>query len=252
MTIKADWVKILKRADSAAFSQRCPSRPYVAFIDGQIKLMCGAHVTTWLQFFTLQFVNTIEQAFAAGAEVVVLGFDDYTHVPSAKNMTQQKRAKTAPVVVFGEHDELPPEIPEDWMDCIKNRAFKAKVITFVLRNVRRHYAEETARSVVIDWQAPPEVVGRPLVLPALFTDAAGAPAAGLKRGECDIKAFAWLALGPTLLISTDGDYVPLALAQVPARGARHPRQPPGVERSDHAGLEALDQHGELGFPLRRP
>lgn len=39
MTIKADWIKILKRANDDAFTNRIPSRPYVAFIDGQIKLM---------------------------------------------------------------------------------------------------------------------------------------------------------------------------------------------------------------------
>jgi len=180
MTIKADWIKILKRANGDAFTTRIPSRPYVAFIDGQIKLMCGAHIRTWLQFFTAQFVSTIDQGFAAGAQVVVLGFDDYAFVPSAKNMTQQKRAKTAPAVEFGEHEELPQEVPENWMDCIKNRTFKAKVITFVLCNVRRHYAGETARTVIIDWRGPPEVIGKAIALPAMFAGEAAATAAAAK------------------------------------------------------------------------
>jgi hypothetical protein len=34
-----------------------------------------------------------------------------------------------------------------------------------------------------------------------------------KRGECDIKAFGWTVWGPTVLQSTDGDFVPLALLQ---------------------------------------
>lgn len=331
MTIKADWIKILKRANTDAFTTRIPSRPYVAFIDGQIKLMCGAHVATWLQFFTAQFVGTIDQGFAAGAEVVVLGFDDYAFVPSAKNMTQIKRIKTAPPVEFGEHEDLPQDFPDNWMDSIKNRAFKAKVITFVVCNVRRHYARETARTVIIDWRGPPEVIGRTIALPAMFageaaaaeaaaqaaakmaweakaekraakaarraakaakaaagaaapatdyidltagTESAGptlnelnksrqvhpnlqpalhwilearqtasdgaamdcvpaaiqeappavdaAPAsAPLRRGECDTKAFSWLELGPMLLISTDGDYIPIALAQIERQGTTH-------------------------------
>ena len=175
MTIKADWIKILKRANDEAFTTRIPSRPYVAFIDGQIKLMCGAHIASWFQFFTAQFVSTIDQGFAAGAEVVVLGFDDYAFVPSAKNMTQAKRVKFIPTVEFGEHEELPQEFPDNWMDSIKNRAFKAKVIAFIVCNVRRHYALETARTVVIDWRGPPEVIGKTIALPAMF---AGEAAAG--------------------------------------------------------------------------
>ena len=216
MTIHSDWVKILKRANGSCFSRQCPSAPHVVFIDGQIKLMCGGHVRTWLHFFQAQFVDTIEKAFATGAEVVVLGFDDYAFVPAAKNMTQQKRVRTVPAA-FGEHQELPPAVPEDWANHIMNRCFKVKVIAFVLRNLRRHFAAEHLRTVVIDWTGPPEILGRPIELPALF-----ASGGALKRGECDIKAFAWLALGPTLLVSTDGDFVPLALAQIEAQGIDHP------------------------------
>ena len=39
------------------------------------------------------------------------------------------------------------------------------------------------------------------------------PAVVLKRGECDIKAFVWAELGPLLIISTDGDFVPMSLLQ---------------------------------------
>ena len=217
MTIHSDWVKILKRANAGAFSSRCPSQPYVAFVDGQIKLMCGSHIKTWAQFFNTQIVATIDQAFATGAEVVVMGFDDYTFVPAAKNMTQQKRMRTMPSLSFNEQDELPASMPENWSDYIRIRAFKAKVIAFVARNMRRHYASEYLRTVVIDWTGPPEIIGKPIVLPALFGSGEA-----LKRGECDIKAFAWLALGPTLLISTDGDFVPLALVQIEKQAVAHP------------------------------
>jgi hypothetical protein len=72
--------------------------------------------------------------------------------------------------------------------------------------------------VVIDYQGPPEVLGKPCKLPALFdvssTTPGIAPATELKRGECDIKAFVWAELGPLLIISTDGDFVPMSLLQL--------------------------------------
>jgi len=254
MTINSDWVKILKRGTPGAFSARCPSKPRVVFIDGQIKLMCGSYVKTWAQFFTTQFVGTVESAFATGAEVVVLGFDDYAFVPSAKNMTQAKRSRAVPVLAFDEHDELPPSIPECWAECIRNRTFKAKVIAFVLRNMRRHYASEYLRTVVIDWTGPPEIIGRPIALPVLFGSGEA-----LKRGECDIKAFAWLELGPTLLVSTDGDFVPLALAQIEKQAITHPvyihrmlcrTEGPGKRRADGSQkreFEYVDMQKLLAF-----
>ena len=118
---------------------------------------------------------------------------------------------------FGEHGELSPAMPEDWASHIMNRCFKVKVIAFVLRNLRRHFANEHLRTVVIDRTSTPEIIGRRIQLPVLFANGEA-----LKRGDCDIKAFAWLALGPTLLVSTDGDFVPLALAQIEGQGISHP------------------------------
>ena len=77
MTIDAGWVKILKTSVPRALAAALPGRADIVFIDGQIKLMKGDFVTTWDAFVQSQFINTIESAFALGAPVVVLGFDDY-------------------------------------------------------------------------------------------------------------------------------------------------------------------------------
>ena len=102
MTIDSGWVKLLKKNAPEAFSDALPEKPEVVFIDGQIKLMKGEHVRTWEAFLQSQFVNTIEHGFSLGARTVVLGFDDYQHVPRSKNMTQSKRNKSVPTVTFDE------------------------------------------------------------------------------------------------------------------------------------------------------
>jgi hypothetical protein len=68
------------------------------------------------------------------------------------------------------------------------------------------------KTVIVDWAGEPVVLGRQLsadarTLPDCVLDAAS------KRGECDLKAFAWTGWGPTLIESTDGDFIPLALLQ---------------------------------------
>ena len=60
MTIKPDWVKILKTNVLRAFTATPSAFPNIVFIDGQIKLMKGEHVTTWEAFVRQQLVNTIE------------------------------------------------------------------------------------------------------------------------------------------------------------------------------------------------
>jgi hypothetical protein len=225
MTIKADWVKILKTNVPQAFTATPATFPDVVFVDGQIKLMKGEHVTTWEGFLRQQFVNTIEQAFALGAPVVVMGFDDYTHVPRSKNMTQAKRNRSVPTV-FSEDQPgdlqpggleqragLPPRPPQDWCAAMRNRTFKVKVVQFVVNSLKQHYKLEQRRSVVLDFQGVPEVVCGSYQLPALF--ARHSAATPLRRGECDIKGPDYLPhKGTLLLISTDGDFIPIALLQL--------------------------------------
>ena len=211
MTIDAGWTKIIKTAIPHAFQKTLSvsQKPRTVFVDGQIKLMCSSKVRVWSVFFKTQFLYTIDKAFDTGADTVVIGFDNYNHVPTAKNMTQAKRAKQSPAMDFTEHEELPPIMPDDWYGAMRNRTFKVKVIQLMVNNIRQHYLKDTAlinqnKSIIIDFTDTPEVIGSPRDLP----DVPG------KRGECDIKAFSWLGYGPLLIVSTDGDFLPISLIQL--------------------------------------
>jgi len=211
MTINSEWVSILKTSHPAAFTEALPTVPVSWFVDGQIKLMKGAWINTWEVFFQMQFVRTIDRAFDSGAQVVIMGFDDYTHVPECKGMTQRKRNKAAQDFVYDSAKGLPETPPHDWNAAMRNRTFKIAVIHFIVKNIKLHY-RHFDKTVIVDWVGAPVVLGRDLgadarTLPDCVLDAAS------KRGECDIKAFAWTVWGPTMIESTDGDFIPLALLQ---------------------------------------
>jgi hypothetical protein len=213
MTIDSGWVKVLKSGSPQAFTDSPPLTPNVVFIDGQIKLMKAAHITTWQQFIKFQFYNTIEKAFDTGATVVVMGFDNYKHVPSAKHMTQRKRSQHVPVMDFDQFEELPSTLPQYWDAAMRNRSFKVKVMNMVINNVRVKYESQTHRTVILDFTDDVEVLGKQIDLPSVLQQARDTNTT-LRRGECDIKAFPYSELGTLLIHSTDGDYVPMALVQI--------------------------------------
>ena len=214
MTINSEWVSILKASHASAFKQNMPVVPVAWFVDGQIKLMKGAWITTWEVFFKMQFVRTIDRALESGAQVVIMGFDDYTHVPLCKGMTQRKRNKLAQSFDYDSAKGLPDAPPQDWNAAMRNRTFKVAVIQFIVKNIALHY-KSCRKTVIVDWVGVPVVIGRPLA-----EDARTLPESVVretsKRGECDIKAFAWTGWGATILESTDGDFIPLALLQTSA------------------------------------
>jgi hypothetical protein len=214
MTINSEWVSILKSSHPAAFRESLPTVPVSWFVDGQIKLMKAAWITTWEVFFRMQFVKTIDRAFESGAQVVIMGFDDYTHVPECKGMTQRKRNKTTQEFAYDSAKGLPDAPPQDWNAAMRNRTFKVAVIQFIVKNIKLHY-KKSEKTVIVDWVGVPCVLGRQLAedgrsLPDCVSDVSS------KRGECDIKAFAWTVWGPAMIESTDGDFVPLALLQTHA------------------------------------
>jgi len=211
MTINSEWVSILKTSHPPAFKESMSTVPVAWFVDGQIKLMKAAWIKTWEVFFRMQFVKTIDRAFDNGAKIVIMGFDDYTHVPECKGMTQRKRNKTAQDFAYDSSKGLPEAPPEDWNAAMRNRIFKVAVIQFIVKNIKLHY-KNFDKTVIVDWVGVPVVLGRPLsddgrTLPDCVLDTES------KRGECDIKAFAWTGWGPTMIESTDGDFIPLALLQ---------------------------------------
>lgn len=216
MTIHSDWIKIFKKEVPTAFSTNLPSSVQVrtVFIDGQIKLMKSSHIKDWDVFVRIQFIDVIHAIFNKyGASVCVLAFDDYDYVPTAKGPTQRCRSRHVPFVNFNEQDELPKEIPDDFAAMMRNRTFKCKVIAYVVHCVRQHFIKNLMgradKTLIIDFKNSPQILGKAVELSAdTFSNQ------DAKRGECDIKAFNYIGMGPLLIISTDGDYVPMALIQL--------------------------------------
>lgn len=210
MTIDSGWTKIVKENAPHAFTPVLELKPHVVFIDGQINLMKADYIQTWSMFFEYQFMRKVDNAFSYGARLVVLAFDNYKHVPTAKAMTQQKRSRHVPAMKFSDDDHLPPILPENWAGAMRNRTFKTKVAAFIAQNFRIKFQDEKVRTLIIDFNDEVEVLGAPYDLPPLLKNPTKA-----KRGECDIKAFAYLSTqGPLLIESTDGDFIPLALLQM--------------------------------------
>jgi hypothetical protein len=142
MTIHADFFKIVKEGCGHAFTDTPPVAPDVVFIDGQVKLMKADAITSWELFFSIQFYKTIERCFALGAHTVVLGFDDYEHVPSSKAMTQAKRAKQRVDYECAQTSALPSRPPEDRGSAMANRTFKVKVLSRVLEVTRAWFEQK--------------------------------------------------------------------------------------------------------------
>jgi|TARA_B100001094_G_scaffold330950_2_gene397628 hypothetical protein len=210
MTIDSGWTKIVKEGAPHAFSPVLELKPFTVFIDGQINLMKADYIKTWSMFFEYQFLRKVENAFTCGARIVVLAFDNYKHVPTAKAMTQLKRCRQVPAMKFSDDDHLPSVLPENWAGAMRNRTFKTKVAAFITQNFRIKFQDEKIRTLIIDFSDEVEVLGASCDLPPLLKT----PEL-IKRGECDIKAFAYLSnQGPLLIESTDGDFIPLALLQM--------------------------------------
>lgn len=216
MTIDSEWVKILKRSKPDAFFANLPQKCEAAFIDGQIKLNCGQNIITWKQFVEYQFVNPIKMFFGMGCHTVVLGFDNYDHVPTAKGPTQRIRNKCMPSIKVLEDDALPRVVPENFPSMMRNRVFKTKVILMVLNALEEVFKSESLvqakRSLIFDYKNRPKILGVDITLPAFFSDIPDAEVL-LRRGECDIKAFDWMFFENLLIDSVDGDYVPMGIIQ---------------------------------------
>jgi hypothetical protein len=228
MTINADFFKLVKEGCAHAFSDEPPVRPDVVFIDGQVKLMKAAQIDLWSVFFQVQFFKTIENSFNLGASTVVLAFDDYNHVPASKTMTQVKRAKQKIVLPFAQTACLPAKMPEDWAGAMANRTFKVKVILKILETTSVWFEKKLAtdaayreRNLVLDYAGVPQLLRLQCSTSALnniecfIKHHDWTPRQNVVgRGECDIKAFVWMHVSKCLcILSTDGDYLPLALLQ---------------------------------------
>lgn len=165
--------------------------------------MKNGHVKTWTDYINFQFLFRIRRHFANGAQTVILAFDNYDHVPTAKGMTQAKRRKHLPPVNEEPSTPLPPFIPDEWDTLIMNRTFKTKVIKMVTERLPGLMRLKQGQRLVIDF------AGNPIAytttgceeyedLPAL--------------GEADVKFTRYGLPGVTYLLDAiDGDYIPIAL-----------------------------------------
>jgi len=195
-----------------AFTKHPPFKPDAVFIDGQIRLMPASveGVMSWEDYIQRQFERHISKYFHCGVSCVVLAFDDYAHVPSAKNMTQTKRRRNLPSLEFNARDCLPPCVPtgENFTRCISNRAFKSKVIQLVIHRLTMNLACSEGQCLVVDYTGAPV---------RHFSRASGRepePIPGLEGnlGEADVKFVPYTSFFPKLQVdSVDGDSLPIAL-----------------------------------------
>lgn len=207
MTIGSGWASLLKENVPAAFTSKCPRKPTVCFIDGQIKLNKSEHIHTWRQFLDICFINPIEYYFANGTMRVVLAFDNYELVPKSKGMTQTKRNKQTVNFTFGNRDALPKTPPPEWNACMRNRVFKTKVINMIVANLKRHFSDLSDTTLVLDYMQV-EVLGR-------AWHVADALDGCNKNGESDCKAYDYAEQNVPLLIdSIDGDMLVLSMLHI--------------------------------------
>lgn len=202
MTINRDWIVAFKQAHGNCFSRQRPGTFDCVFIDGQIKLMKGSHITTWKAYVDHQFAWGVRRHFENGAHTVVVAFDDYTYVPTAKGMTQAKRRKLLPPVDEHEATPLPVHIPDNWDAAIMNRVFKGKVIRLVCETLPAMIQLAKHQRLVIDYMGHPVVY----TTAGAVVDPSLAP-----MGEADVKFTRYARIGRMLVEATDGDYVPIAL-----------------------------------------
>jgi hypothetical protein len=143
-------------------------------------------------------------------------------------MTQVKRVKQKVVLPFAQTACLPSRMPEDWGGAMANRTFKIKVICQVLDATTLWFKKKLAldpaykeRNLVLDYAGVPLLLrletqdSAPNCVADFISQHDWTPRPGtVGRGECDIKAFVWMQVSSRLcIVSTDGDYLPLALLQ---------------------------------------
>lgn len=218
MTINRDWVGVMKEECPAAFTEKPPFRPRVAFIDGMPLLMKSGAVTKWDELVRYNFVSAVHRFFRIGAQVVVLGFDVYSLVPMAKAITQANRSKNAHGIDFTDASQLPNVVPVEYNDFMRNRAFKRRVIQMVVETLPGLLALRDGQEFVVDYESCPIRFSHDASLNKVVqTFMVDIP----PLGECDVKATRWMRLyGDGVMHSVDGDFLPIALMEYEDRVRR--------------------------------
>jgi hypothetical protein len=208
MTIDRGFLEIWKAKCPHAFTATPPFKPHTGFIDGQLHLMRPKGMTSWQLLLQCQFVAPINRLFSMGATVVVLAFDNYKRVPTAKQPTQRKRTKRVPTVPWDADAQLPPIIPDNYETILANRVFKARVCQFVVSNIASAVELGGGRRLIVDYDN----------MPLEFTaeEDEPQPRSGFTMlGESDVKFCAHLEPGKRMIIdSVDGDYCVIGMLQL--------------------------------------
>ncbi len=202
MTIHRDWIVAWKTDDKSAFTTLKQGSFQTVFIDGQIKLMKSSHIKTWKDYMDCQFAWNIRTYFQSGVSTVVLAFDNYDYVPTAKGMTQTKRRKHLPKLDEIEETPLPPFIPDNWDAAIMNRTFKTKVIHLVCEKLPELVRIPQGKRLIIDYQGQPVVYD---------SNGISKIESMSPLGEADVKFTRYAHMGRMMIEATDGDYLPIAL-----------------------------------------
>lgn len=126
MTINSSWVEILKGEAPDAFAESPPFVGRVAYLDGMPLLMAAGTTRRWDDLVRFNFCSPVRRFFRMGTRTVVLAFDDYTHVPVAKSITQANRSKKKVKIDFNERQQLETIMPVDYNERLSNRVYKRR------------------------------------------------------------------------------------------------------------------------------
>lgn len=231
MTIHSAWFQVMKSECPQAFTPTPPFAPRAAFLDGMPLLMASSTMRKWDDLIRFNFCNPILRFFRMGAQVCVLAFDDYLHVPKAKAITQANRSKKKAPFQCNEREQLETLMPADYNTRLANRIYKRKVIDLIAETLVDHLALAPGQKLIVDY----------VECPVLFFVEQGEKKPKFKYlldvpplGECDIKFTRWSRhFGDMVAHSVDGDFVPIALLEYERQvrvlkeggsGSRRPQQ----------------------------
>jgi len=218
MTIDTQWLSCFKSECREAFTEKCRFKPTAVFSDGQIRLMQTGSSTlqTWDDYIYMRFVRYYAQ-FLKQADTIIIAFDNYQYVPTAKCMTQTSRRKHVPVIPFNSQCPLPCMVPQgdQWMQHISNRTFKTRVIELViLRLPKLLLSKYPNKTIIIDYDTPVKYTAQVHeynnkktleIQQEALTDYP-------PLGEADVKFCRWCDEYRNVIVdSIDGDSVPIAL-----------------------------------------
>jgi len=215
MTIDSSWIVALKKSVPEAFTCDLTFTPGAIFCDGQIRLCAPCHsegTLTWDDYIHRQYELYLRRCYASGVDTVIMAFDDYNHVPTAKSMTQSKRRKNIPQIDFSDRDALPPTVPESdvWGQYMANRTFKTRLIHLLTFTLGKRALQQLSpnQSLIIDWQDQPLLFRGGALEPEPLTQLA-------PLGESDVKFVQYAGMFPKIQVdSIDGDSIPIALLKL--------------------------------------